>query len=395
MPAEIRTDIRDAVKRLAPDFLALSSAIHADPELAFEEHRTSLRLQKWLTGHGFEVESGVAGLDTAFVARHGRDDPVIAFIAELDALPDIGHACGHNLIGAGAVVAAASLRSAIPGIGTVCVIGSPGEEGGGGKVLQLEAGVFDGVQAALMFHPADRTLTWRHSLASAHLRVTFRGVAAHAAKNPEDGRNALSAMIQLFVSLDALRQHIRSAARVHGVIRNGGSAPNVVPDLTVADFLVRDTTAVRARELVERFEACAKGAATATGTEVEIEQTAPVYSERKNNHTMADRLGSYLSSLGVGLDESSFANPAGSSDVGNLSLVVPSIHPYLQIAERGTPGHSIAFREAAGSERAQDASLLMVTALSCLGADLLCEPDFLGQVAQEFATSGPDVDPGA
>jgi amidohydrolase len=385
------------VDALGEEFRTLSRRLHENPETAFHEHASAALLAGWIANHGFALQPPVAGLETAFVASSGAGSPCIAFVAEYDALPQLGHACGHNLIGAGAVVAAAALRAALPTDGrtggTVRVIGTPAEEGGGGKVLALDAGLFDGVDAVLMFHPADRTLPWRHSLASAHLRVTFTGLAAHAAKNPEDGRNALAALIQLFNSVDAMRQHIGPKARIHGVIREGGAAPNVVPDHTVADFLVRETTAERAEALVERFVACARGAALATGTEVAVEHTAPLYAERKNNHVMADRLTKHLGDLGVIVEPASFANPSGSSDVGNLSLAVPTIHPYLQVAARGTPGHSVAFRDSVATELAHDAALRMVTALALLGGELLTDRRLLEDVQHEFATSGPDLAP--
>jgi amidohydrolase len=383
--------MRTAVNRLAHDFRMLSDQIYQQPETAFQEHKAVSLLTGWLDKRGFAVETSVGGLETAFVACSGSGGPRVAFVAEYDALPQIGHACGHNLIGAGAAVAAAALRDVLPGGGTVCVIGTPAEEGGGGKVLALNAGLFDGVDAALMFHPADRTLPWRHALASAHLRVTYRGVAAHAAKNPEDGRNALAALIQLFTGIDALRQHVPTTARIHGVIRDGGAAPNVVPDHTVADFLVREVTAERTEALVQRFAACAQGAALATGTDVDIEHTAPLYTERKNNHAMADRLTHHLTDLGLDVEPASFANPAGSSDIGNLSLAIPTIHPYLQVADRGTPGHSAAFRDAVATDRAHDAALLMVTALATLGSELITDSDLLTEVGHEFATRGADV----
>lgn len=388
--------VDSTITGLRLEFATLSSVIHADPELAFAEHRTSKLLCDHLARAGFSVAPGTGGLETAFAARFGSGSPHIALLVEYDALPEIGHACGHNLIAAGGVTAAVALRHALPDCpGTLSVIGTPAEEGGGGKVLLLEAGVFDDVDAALMFHPADRTLAWRHAISSAHLRVSFHGVAAHAAKNPEDGRNALAALIQLFVAIDGLRQHIGEKARIHGVIRHGGAAPNVVPDFTSADFLVRDVTRERALDLVERFVACANGAALSTGTTVTVEHTAPVYAERKNNHTIADRVAEHLSCLGISVEQPNGATPAGSSDIGNVSLALPTVHPYIQIADRGTPSHSTAFRDAAASERAQDAAFTMATAIARTAADLLTDPALLAAGRREFETSGPDTPGGA
>jgi len=383
-----------AVTSLRGDLESLSRTIHADPELAFEERRASALLCSWLSGHGFDVLKPVGMLDTAFVGRAGSPGkgPTIAFLAEYDALPGLGHGCGHNLIAAGAVVAAASCVMARSDLhGEIVVIGTPAEEGGGGKVLQLERGVFDGVDVAMMFHPADRTLPWRHARSAAHLKVTFHGQAAHASKNPEDGINALAAMIQLFVAVDGLRQHIPSSARIHGVIREGGVAPNIVPDRTSADFLVRDARAQGALALVERFTACAQAAALATGATVEVRETAPLYLERKNNHRLAARVMGYLSSLGVAVEEPSPANPAGSSDIGNLSMALPVIHPYLAVAPRGTPGHSIAFRDLVCSDGAHEATLAMAASMAQAALDLLDDPTFLSEVKDEFDSSSPDL----
>lgn len=395
-PAQaLSQDVTSAVKRLRPELEHISRTIHDDPETAFEEHRAVELLTAWLAARGFSVQVPVAEIGTAFVASFGTTGarrPRIAFLAEYDALPGLGHGCGHNLIAAGAVVAAAALVELRPQLdGEVLVIGTPAEEGGGGKVMELQRGVFDGVDAALMFHPADRTLPWRHAKSSAHLRVTFRGRAAHAAKNPQDGANALAAMIQLFVALDGLRQHLRPTAQIHGVIRNGGDAPNIVPDLTIADFLVREDRMEAAGELVERFRACAAAAALATGTSAQVDETAPTYSERKNNHALAERVASYLELQGVPVEPASTSNPAGSSDIGNVSLAIPVIHPYLAVAQRGTPGHSVAFRHAVVQDEAHDATEKMAAALCQAAIDLFEEPGFLDQVKEEFARSGPDL----
>lgn len=360
---------------IAERFRATSAEIHANPETAFQEQRAATLLTSWLAEEGFAVQHGVGGLDTAFVATSGSrvgEGPVVAILAEYDALPGVGHGCGHNLIGAGAVLAAAQLRRWAPDHpGTLAVIGTPGEEGGGGKIKLLDADVFNDVDAVLMFHPADRTLVMRHALAAAHVRVDFHGVAAHAAKNPNEGRNALAAMIQLFVGLDGMRQHMPDRARVHGVIRHGGDAPNVVPDFTSAEFYVRDATTVSALDLLDRFEACARGAATATGTTYELVHTAPMYSERRNNRAMATALEHYLAAAGVAVEPPRDDNPAGSSDIGNVSLKTPTIHPYVQIADRGTPSHSAAFREAAATPRAHDMAERMALGLTSVARDLL------------------------
>lgn len=382
-----------AVRELRPELDAISAELHANPETAFNEVRAHALLCSFLEGRGFGVARDVADLPTAFVATAGSGSPRVALIAEYDALPGLGHGCGHNLIAAGAVVAAAALRScrgSAGSRGTLVVVGAPGEEGGGGKVLELERGVFDGLDAALMFHPADRTLPWRHARASAHLRVSYHGRAAHAAKNPEDGRSALAALIQLFVAVDSMRQYIGRHGQIHGVIRHGGDAPNVVPAYASADFLVREATLAANLGLVERFTAAARAAAIATGTSEVVEQTAPHYSERKHNRPLARRIAAYLEAQGVPVEQPSPEDPAGSSDIGNVSLHLPTAHPYLQIAPRGTPGHSEAMKAAAATAEARDAVEKMALALAQTATDLLDDPVLLEAARLDFAGSPAD-----
>jgi amidohydrolase len=386
-----RPEVARHIENLASEVRQLSKAIHDNPETAFEEHLAADLLTTWLADHGFAVQRPLGALETAFRATGGSGrgaGPRVAFLAEYDALPGIGHGCGHNLIAAGALAAAASAAAAMPLLADqIVVIGTPGEEGGGGKALLLERGGFEGIDAALMFHPADRTIPWRHAKASIHLRVTFRGRAAHAAKNPEDGINALAAMIQFYVALDALRAHLPPSSQVHGVIVHGGDAPNVIPERTVADFLVRGATAGAAVDLLDRVNACAHGAALATGASVELTETAPRYAERRNNLPLATRLAEHLVGQGLSVEEPSPDDPSGSSDVGNVSQRLPTIHPYLAIAPRGTPSHSAAFQQAAGSDEALTATLAMASALANTALDLLEDPAFFERVQMDFRTA--------
>lgn len=388
---EARSRIRSTMAQLRHDIINISLDIHQHPETSLEEHHAATQLAAFLEQQGFFVHRGVAGMDTAFEGRFGSGHPVVAYLLEYDALPGIGHACGHNLIAAGGLaagVALASLGADLPG--QVRVIGTPGEEKGGGKITELEAGVFDDVDAALMFHPGARTVMWRHATAVQEMTIQFHGVAAHAAGSPQDGRNALAAMIQFFVAVDGLRQHIPETSRLHGIIRHGGAAANVVPDFTETEFLVRALTKEAVLGLAERVKACADGAALATGCTVTVSK-APIYSERKNNHALAMRVGEYLSGLGLTPTPPVLKGGTGSSDIGNVSLKLPAIHPYLGIAPEGTPGHSHKMREAAGSAEAQEKMLKMAEALALAGLDLLYEPAFLTEVQHEFATQGPDI----
>jgi amidohydrolase len=389
--AHVRID--EAIADITPRLKDLSLNLHANPELSLEEHRSAAVLTTWLANEGFDVQAPVAGLGTAFVAEIGEGSPVIAYLLEYDALPDIGHGCGHNLIATGGLGAATALHRAlrddIPG--TLRVIGTPGEEGKGGKVIQLEAGVFDDVDAAMMFHPGGRTTMVRHALASLPMTIKFHGKAAHAAGSPTMGRSALAAMIQLFVAVDAMRQFLPDLSRVHGVILDGGKAANVIPAYTEASFQVRATTTEQTLEHAERLATCAEAAARATGTTTEIER-GHMYAERKNNRVMADRVGGYLRSQGEHVREPVLRGGVGSSDIGNVSLRLPTIHPYIKIAENGgLPGHSLEMTQAAAAPYAQDAMLRMATALAKTGADLFLEPGLLDAARQEFATRGPDL----
>jgi amidohydrolase len=388
---QVHRAIDEAIAGLDEPLRALSLDLHGHPELALAEHRSAGVLRDWLSERGFRVQAPVAGLDTAFVAEYGQGAPVIAYLLEYDALPGVGHGCGHNLIAAGGIGAATALLAALPDPpGTLRVIGTPGEEGAGGKVIELEAGVFDDVDAALMFHPGDKTVPIRHALASMPMTFEFHGVATHAAGSPDQGRSALAAMIQLFVSVDALRQFLPEASRVHGVILDGGQASNVIPDYTRASFQVRAVTSELLTDHVDRVEACARAAAAATGTTVDITRSH-VYAERKNNHAIAYRVARYLSELGEQVEEPVLRGGTGSSDIGNVSLRLPAIHPYLKVMERGTPSHSHVMAEAVSSMDAHRAVLRMATALARTGADLFCDGALLDAARQEFATSGPDL----
>jgi amidohydrolase len=388
--AEIHERIAAEISKLADTLIELSLDLHAHPELALKEKYAASRLTGLLR-EDFLVEEGVGGLPTAFRASAGVGSPVLAFLCEYDALPGVGHGCGHNLIAAGGAGAALALRRAAPELpGTVSCIGTPGEEGAGGKVVLLEAGVFDGVDAALMFHPGDMTMPIRHATANRRLDVEFHGVAAHAAASAHDGRSALAAMIQFFVGVDALRQFVPETSRMHGIITHGGEAPNVVPAYTRAEFMVRALTSDVVDDLAERVEAIAGAAATATGTTVTISRGIG-YSERKNNHVIAELVAGHLRRQDVPVEQPVLRGGTGSSDIGNVSLVLPAIHPYLQVMDRGTPSHSLAMAEAVAQPRAQEAMLRMATALACAGADLLADPEIFDAARAEFATRGPDL----
>jgi len=374
---------------LRPRMEAVSLAIHARPELKFAEFHAQQVLTGWLAESGFAVRAPVGDLDTAFVAVHsGRlPGPEVAVLAEYDALPGVGHGCGHNLIAAGGVAAAIAVVRALPSHpGTVAVIGTPGEEmGGAGKVRLAEGGIFDSVDAAVMFHPGDRCLTARPGLAAAHLRVDFAGVSAHASVSPWLGRSALAGAQLFLAALDSLRQFVPPTARLHGIVSDGGQAPNVVPAHAAVDLYVRDRTTASVEALVMRVRDAAAGAALATGTEAAVRETGPRYAERRNNMVLAARFGAAVRALGVDIAPGEPDSPAGSSDIGNLSLLLPVIHPYIQIADAGTPSHSEAMREAAATSFAHDRTQVAATGLASVVAGLLTEPELLAAARAEFA----------
>lgn len=376
--------IRRRVDELLPELLQLSRQIHSLQEERFQEFESSRLLVKWLEQEGFSVQNPAAGMDTAFIAKfsHGQG-PVVAYVAEYDALPVLGHACGHNLIaamstGAGAAVSRWMKASETPG--EVWVIGSPAEEGGGGKNRLLDAGVFAPVDATLMLHPAALDEIAPRYLSREGIDVRFYGRAAHAAGGPEHGINALDATILFFQFINALRQHLYGTDRVHGIITNGGVAPNIIPEFASARILVRSATRSRLEELLGRVLKSANAAAEGTGCRFEWERFVPTYWEVVQNPVLADLLGQAFTDCGRQPVED--PQPHGSTDMGNVSHHVPSIHANIGLGQ-GLVGHTHEFREAslrvAGPTIADGA-----TALAQVGAQLLIDPQLVDKMHKEF-----------
>jgi len=383
---EIRQTILQAIDAAAGELVDLARRIHATPEIAFQEVQASQWLCDALERHAFAVQRDVADLPTAFRAERagGPGGPSVAFLAEYDALPEIGHACGHNLIctaalGAGIGLAAVASKLA----GKVFVLGTPAEEGGGGKVLMLQRGAFAGIDAALMFHPADYTLTARPSLASYRLKVRFLGKAAHAAAAPYEGINALDGLVQMFVNIGLLRQQLRDDARVHGIITYGGAAPNIIPDRAEAAFSVRAADSAYAAAVLEKVINCGRAGAAATGATFEHERQK-AYDAMNPNRPLADAFGRHLEELGWAVDLPPQRPRMGSTDMGDVSQVIPSVHPYLAIG-KGIVGHSVGFREAALSEQGFKAMLTAAKAMALTGLDVMTKPEFLEQVRADFS----------
>lgn len=374
------------IDELAPTLREVAAKIHAHPELRFEERQAAAWLAEAIERSGLEVERGTGGMPTAFRARVGRGEgPTVAILAEYDALPEIGHACGHNLIAAGALGAFLALARQGDEIGgTAILLGTPAEEGGGGKIKLLQAGAFEGVDAAMMFHPFDRDLLAHDTLASAWLELRFEGVPSHAALAPWEGRSALTACMDTFRLIDGQRTHFRDGVRVHGIIKDGGQAVNIIPERAVAQFSVRahdpeELAGVRA--IVER---CARGAALASGVEVLIEDHGG-YRNMVNNHAMAARFGDHLRGLGRAPLHTDPTVGTGSTDMGDVSHAVPSIHPWIAICPKGeTTCHQHAFAARAGSHEGQDAMLAAAKAMALTAADLLRDPELLAAARAEF-----------
>jgi amidohydrolase len=390
LPATFATAIDRAVDSCTDDLLGLSRQIHAHPELRFEEHRASGWVGDFVAARGHAVERGVAGMPTALRARAGRSaGPRVAILAEYDALPGVGHACGHNLIAAGAAgafVAAAAVAEAAGG--EVILLGTPAEEGGGGKIEMIKAGTFEGIDAALMFHPFDRDLLAHPTLASVWLTFDFRGEPSHAALAPHAGRSALSACLDTFRLIDGQRVHFRDGVRVHGYVTDGGQAVNIVPERAACEFSVRARDGQeleRVRAIVER---CARAAAMASDVEVQI-RTRQGYRDLVSNLALARRFGVHLEALGRSPRERDDRIGTGSTDMGDVSHVVPSIHPWLAIVDEGAAAcHEHRFAEAAAAERGGQTALVAAKALARTAVEVLCDAELRAEISAEWSSRG-------
>jgi amidohydrolase len=378
---DLKQRVCEAVDALSDTLLAVSHEIHANPELAFEEHAASALLVSTLEQAGLDVEPGAYGLETAFSTDFGSQPAgagSVALVAEYDALPQIGHACGHNIIATasvGAGLALATLGEALPG--RVRILGTPAEERGGGKELMAREGAFEGIDSALMIHPAGVNLVDMPSIAVGEVNVAYKGIAAHASAMPERGRNALDALVLAYQSISALRQHIKPTERLHGIITDGGQAPNIVPERAAGRFYVRASNSKELEPLKERVVACFRAGAEATGTEVSIDWSPVDYLAIRFNEPLASAFQQNAERLGrefVPLDAipSRFA---GSTDMGNVSHRVPSIHPMLAAAPPHCAIHNAEFAEHAGAAIGDAAALDGAKALAMTALDFLCDAE--------------------
>ncbi len=369
------------------EILALSHAIHADPEPAFEEHHAAARVADAVGRHGFRVEHPAGRLATAVRATLpgglGVEGPRIGILAEYDALPGLGHGCGHNTMAASGVGAAIALAALAPELrGEIVFLGTPAEERGSGKQFMLDDGLFDGLDAALLFHPSDRAQVNCLLLASEDVEVTFSGLQAHAAAEPWMGKNALDALVLLFGAIGLWRQQLPFHARVHGIVLEGGTAANIIPDRAVGRFMIRTTEQAYFEELRRRFRDLATAAALATDTQVEVVFSGGSMT-MKDNRTLADRFRANLGAYGVP-DQGVDPEHIGSSDMGNVSRALPTIHPSLPICDEGVPGHSILFRDAAATPRADATTLLAATVVAQTAYELFADPELVAAAWREF-----------
>ncbi|MBN8201600.1 M20 family metallopeptidase [Bacillus sp. NTK034] len=392
-PVKALFELKEAIKKNVEDnkelYLSASHQIHANPEIGNEEFYASGLLSGILEKEGFEVERAVAGHETAFLARKKSDrpGPSIAFLAEYDALPGLGHGCGHNIIGTTSVAAAIALSKVIDQTGGEAVVfGTPAEEGGpngSAKGSFVKHGLLEGIDAALMVHPSNHTRMTSSSLAVDPLDFEFIGKPAHAAASPEEGINALDAVIQLFNGINALRQQLKDDVRIHGIITHGGDAPNIIPEYAKARFFIRSSTRTSLNEVTRKVKAVAEGAALATGAKLNVIAFQNEVDNLLLNKTYDQVFKEVIEDLGETVVEGD-RDGIGSTDAGNISQVVPTIHPYIKIGADDLVAHTVPFREAAASAKGDEALITGAKGLALTAFQLVTDQELLKSIKQEF-----------
>ena len=371
--------IYDEGQLIKERLVEISDYIYNNPELGNEEYKAVEALTTFLKEHGFEIECPYAGMETAFKAifDSGKPGKTVGYLCEYDALPEIGHGCGHNMIGpisSGAGVALSKVLSEIGG--KVIVYGTPAEETNGGKVILTEAGAFDELDAAMIVHPAGETRASGSSNALYAIQFTYKGKTAHAAACPEKGINALNSVIQLFNGIDALRQHVTPDVKMHGIIVKGGVAANIVPDEAVAQFYLRAETREKVYDVLEKVKKIAEGAALMTGATLEMDRYELPYDNLKTNETLSEMFNENLRTLGIteiNAPEKSLA----SSDIGNVSHVAPTIHPYIGLTDCPLSGHTTKMADTTTTDKAHDRLLVAALALAYTGYDVIVKNEDL------------------
>ncbi len=384
--SKLKTAVIKDVESHASALAELSRTIHENPETAMKEKKASELLVKFLQGHGFKVETGICEMPTAFRAVYGSGKPAIGFLAEYDALPKLGHACGHNLIATASVAAAVAAKLVADDAHcTVILYGTPGEEGDAGKAQMETKGAFRDLDAAMITHPGGGNQVIVGALACQTINVEFFGKAAHAAADPEAGINALEAMILSYNSIDALRQHIRPTSRIHGIITDGGEAPNIVPSHTAGSFIVRAVDDEYLNVLKEKVLNCFVAGATATGAELKYRWADVRYAAMRNNMAMAKLFQKNMQALGRTIPIGDTSGSTGSSDVGNVSSLVPTIQPYVGIAPSNILIHTTDFQKVTGTKEALDIMLDAAKAMAMTASDLVADLANLKAAREEFA----------
>jgi amidohydrolase len=386
---EIARVLDAAVDTEAPALKDLALKIHASPELRFEEHKAAAWIGELCEQRGFEVERGLAGMPTSFRARAGKSGgPKVAILAEYDALPEIGHACGHNLIAASAVGAFFAIAKVAEKLGGEAILlGTPAEEGGGGKIKLIDDGAFEGVAAAMMFHPFDRDLLAHPALANAYVTLDFHGRPSHAAAAPHEGRSALTACMDAFRLIDGQRVHFKDGVRVHGFITRGGQAVNIIVEDASAEFSVRARDVVELERVTKIVERCARAAAMASDVAVNVQSRAG-YRDMRNNMSIAKKFGEHFSALGRKPRDMDARVGAGSTDMGDVSHVVPSIHPYAAVVDEGGPLiHTREFAEATKSARGIETALVVSKAMARTAAEIMIDPKLREQMNDEWRST--------
>jgi amidohydrolase len=350
--------VEDAVNRRRGDLVELSHSIHAEPELAFAEHRSCAKAQALVAERGFAITAAPGGLDTAFRADYGSGPLVVGICAEYDALPDIGHACGHNIIAASAVGTALALAEVADELGlTVALIGTPAEEAGGGKALLLKAGTFDDVAATVMLHPGPLDIAAARSLALSEVTVRYAGRESHAAVAPYLGVNAADAVTVAQVAIGLLRQHLAPGQMVHGIVTDGGQATNVIPGRAELRYTMRALDSESLHELEDKMAGCFAAGSVGTGCTHTVAETAPAYAELAPDPWLASVFRDEMVRLGRSPvpEQVEGTLPLGSTDMGNVTQVMPGIHPIVGIEANGASIHQPAFTAAAAGPSADKA----------------------------------------
>jgi amidohydrolase len=383
----LKKDVGAIVDSMKAELLTASHGIHQEPELALQEFKAAKRLCDVVEKHDIKVERGAFGVETAYAAEFGDKGPTIAILSEYDALPGVGHACGHNIIattGLGAALALAKLGAKLPG--RVRYLGTPAEERFGGKEIIAREGAFDGVDLAMMIHPSNLNLATMPCIAISEVEVTYHGRAAHAAAMPYRGLNALDAVVTAYQSIAQLRQHIKQSERLHGIITEGGLAANIVPERAACRFYVRALDIHELGELKQRVHHCFEGAALSTGTRAEIKWGNTDYLDMKTNWPVADAFMKNAEALGreffpVKEIPHGFA---GSTDMGNVSHRVPSIHPMLAVAPAGVIIHNAEFAKWAASDKGDQAVIDGAKALAFTALDVMSDRGLLDTMKRDF-----------